>query len=142
MADAWILAHGAATLAMVGFMWTIQLVHYPLIAAVPAEARPAYVAGHQRRVVATLLLFAPAEVVTAASLAFVEHDLPAWLWFGSGTVLAALWVGTGAWFAQLHGRLADGGDVVDLLVRTNWLRTVGWSLRGVAAVAMLAIELG
>ena len=40
-----------------------------------------------------------------------------------------------------HRRLSTGFDagVHRRLVRTNWVRTVGWSLRGLVAVAMLVV---
>jgi hypothetical protein len=126
---------------MVGVIWTIQLLHYPLMAKVPPESFPEYVEAHQRRVVAVLALFAIVEVVAAAALAVVDTGVPAWLWFGAGAVLAALWVSTGLFFAPLHGRLADGWDAElhALLVGTNWLRTIGWTLRGAAATAMVVL---
>ncbi len=134
----WILVHLAATWAMVGFIWTIQILHYPLMAKVPADAFPSYVDAHQRRVVAVLAVFAVTEVVSAAAIGFVG-DVPTWLWLGAGSVLVAIWVGTGLFYAPLHGRLAEGWDagLHDLLVRSNWFRTLGWSVRGVAAGAMV-----
>ncbi len=135
----WILIHFAATWAMVGFIWTIQILHYPLMATVPADAFPAYVEGHQRRVVVVLAVFAIVEVVSAAAIGVATDAVPAWLWLGSGGVLAALWVATGVFYAPLHGRLADGWDagLHDLLVWSNWFRTIGWTVRGIAAGAMV-----
>lgn len=135
----WILVHMAATWAMVGFIWTIQVLHYPLMAKVPAAAFPAYVDSHQKRVVAVLAVFAVVEVVSAAAIGFVTDAVPTWLWLGSGALLVVIWVATGAFYAPLHGRLADGWDsgLHDQLVRTNWFRTIGWSIRGVAAGAMV-----
>jgi len=38
-----------------------------------------------------------------------------------------------------HAALVDGYDAarVHRLVRTNWVRTVGWSLRGIIAAVMI-----
>ena len=40
----------------------------------------------------------------------------------------------------LHGRLAQGFDAVAhrRLVSTNWVRTAGWSVRGLLALLMTA----
>jgi hypothetical protein len=40
-----------------------------------------------------------------------------------------------------HGRLTGGFDlaVVRRLVRTNWIRTVGWTARTVAAASMVVV---
>lgn len=134
----WILLHAASTWAMVGVIWTIQLLHYPLMSRVPAVAFGDYVAGHQRRVVGVLALFAPVEVVSAAAVGTVD-GVPAWLWLSSGSLLVAIWVATGAFYAPLHGRLADGRDerLLRRLVRANRWRTAAWTVRGVAAGAML-----
>ena len=124
---------------MVGFIWTIQLLVYPLMAQVPADGFVAFERFHQRRVVVVLSLFAFVEVVSAAALVFVDVDRS--LWLGGGVILVALWVSTGAFYAPLHGRLATGFDSRShsLLVRTNWLRTIGWTVRGVLA-AMVVVR--
>ncbi|MEO6572049.1 MAG: hypothetical protein ABIO83_10950 [Ilumatobacteraceae bacterium] len=138
----WILVHAAATWAMVGFIWTIQLVQYPLMAEVGPENFAAYVEGHQRRVVVVLGVFAVVEAVSAAVVGWASDAVPTWLWLGAGTLLAAIWIATGAFFAPLHGRLAADGfdaDRVRLLVATNWFRTLAWTIRGVAAGAMVVL---
>lgn len=126
---------------MVGLIWTIQLLHYPLMAKVPADAFSGYVEAHQRRVVAVLALFAVVEVVAAGALVVSHDGIPTWLWFGAGALLAALWITTAAFYAPLHGRLAEGWDP-DLharLVNANWFRTIGWTVRGAAAGAMVVL---
>lgn len=134
-----VLLHAVATWAMVGVIWTIQLLVYPMMARVPAAAFPDYERSHQRRVVAVLAPFAVTEVVTAAALPFADTGVPPALWLAGGVLLAALWVSTGAFYAPLHGRLADGFDpALHLrLVRSNWFRTWAWSVRGALAVAMV-----
>lgn len=122
---------------MVGFIWTIQLLVYPLMARVPAEGFVVFERFHQNRVVVVLALFSFAEVVSAAALVFSGVDRS--LWLAGGLLLVALWVSTGAFYAPLHGRLAGGFDpnLHSLLVNTNWLRTIGWTARGVLALVVL-----
>lgn len=140
----WLLVHAAATWAMVGFIWTIQLLVYPIMRRVPAPAFVAYEQFHQRRVVTVLAPFAVAEVVAAAALAFVDTGVPAGWWLTGGALLAALWISTGAFYAPLHGRLAAGFDPAlhTRLVRSNWARTIAWSVRGALATAMLVAASG
>ncbi|MFP5488827.1 MAG: hypothetical protein ACLGHQ_11040 [Acidimicrobiia bacterium] len=140
----WLVVHAAATWAMVGFIWTVQLLVYPTMSLVPVPAFAAYEHYHQRRIVAVLAPFAVVEVVAAAALAFVDTGVPAVLWLTGGLLLAALWVSTGAFFAPLHGRLAAGFDpgLHARLVRSNWLRTVAWTARGLLATAMLVVAAG
>lgn len=141
MTDAWLFAHLAVTWAMIGVIWTVQLLQYPLMARVPAEGFIGFEQAHQRRITMVLALFAPLEIITAAGIAVAVSEVPRWLSIGAGALLAAVWVSTAAFYGPLHGRLSTGFDPVlhRLLVRTNWVRTVAWTLRGVAAVAMVAL---
>lgn len=129
---------------MVGFIWTIQLLVYPMMARVPADGFVAFEQFHQRRVVVVLAIFAVVEVVAAAALALTDTGVPRGLWLAGGLLLVAIWVSTGAFYAPLHGRLADGFDasVHSLLVWSNWLRTLGWTARGVLALMMLRAVTG
>ena len=123
---------------MTGFAWTIQVLQYPGMAHVPSAAFPSFEQAHQRRVVAVLALFAPVEVVTAAWIVISSPESAlAWV---AGVILAAIWVSTGLYFAPLHGRLAGGFDEAlhRSLVRWNWARTIGWTVRALLAMALLA----
>lgn len=139
----WLVAHLGGTSMMIGFIWTIQLLTYPAMAAVPADDFPAYEAAHTRRVTQTLALLAPLEVVTAAGVALFVPDVPSWLSVGAGALLVAIWVSTGFYYAPIHGRLSAGFDPAlhRRLVRANWLRTIAWTVRGVAAVIMFTFLL-
>ena len=134
-----LLQHMAATWAMVGFIWTIQVLQYPLMREVTSEAFPRFEAVHQRRVTVVIALFGPLEVVMAALVFLTVDTVPTWISFGSGAVLAAIWTSTAFFYAPLHARLAVGfdGRLHRRLLSTNWLRTAAWSLRGIAAAWML-----
>lgn len=133
--------HLAATLLMTGLIWFVQVVHYPLFAAVEGEAFRAYAVEHQRR---TSWLVVPTMVVEAATAAILLLRAPgsaAFPWLATGFVLlAGIWASTGLLQVPLHGRLVRGFDdrVVRRLVATNWLRTVGWSARSVIAFVVAA----
>jgi hypothetical protein len=136
-----LLAHVGATLIMVGVIWTIQIVHYPLFSAVGAAGFAAYEAEHTRRitfVVAPLML---AELATAALFVWQQPDgMTSWMaWIGAGLV-AAIWLST--YFLQVpqHTVLGSSFDAAAhrFLVLTNWIRTVCWSLRGMLMLWILA----
>lgn len=139
--NGWLVAHLAGTAVMVGFIWTIQLLSYPMMAEVPDDAFVGYEAAHARRVTWLLALIAPLEVVAAAGVALFVDGVPAWLSIGAGAVLVAIWVSTALHFAPLHMRLGERFDTAQhrRLVRTNWFRTVAWTARGAAAIAMIAV---
>lgn len=137
-APALLLIHAAATWFMAGVIWFVQVVHYPLMARVGDGDWAAYERSHVRR---TALIVAPAMLVEAtASILILLHEprgvLP---WTGAG-LLALVWASTFALQVPLHGRLERGFDarLHQRLVRTNWLRALGWSARGIVAALMLA----
>jgi hypothetical protein len=130
--------HAAATWALVGLIWTVQLVQYPLFAQVGVDAFPAFHTRHTRQitwVVAPLML---TELATAALLVLRGTRGP-WL-LASLAPLAVVWLST--WLVQvpLHEQLARGfdADAHRRLVATNWIRTAAWTLRG--ACVWLAIR--
>lgn len=139
--NGWLVANLAGTALMVGFIWTIQVLTYPMMRAVPVDGFVAYELMHRNRVTAVLAVLAPTEVIAAAGVALFVDDVPLWLSIGSGALLFAIWLSTLLYYAPLHMQLATGFDPVihRRLVRTNWIRTVAWTVRGAAAIAMIVV---
>lgn len=137
-----LLVHAAATWFMVGLIWFVQIVHYPLFGFVRADADfGRYHAAHTSR---TTLVVGPVmlvEMVTSAWLVLSPPPgvEPAIAWIGLGLLLVT-WVSTAAVQVPRHGRLSGGHDpgVVRSLVLTNWVRTFAWSARGVLALMMIS----
>lgn len=126
--------HAAATLSMAGLIWFVQVVHYPLMARVPAEVFQSYEAEHVRRttyVVAPLMLV---ELATAGWLWFVL-DAQRGLQLAAIALLGVAWLSTALIQVPCHRRLEQGLDlaVVQRLVQTNWIRTAAWTSRGILA---------
>ena len=138
--NGWLVANLVGTALMVGVIWTIQLLTYPMMKAVPADGFVAYEAMHRNRVTTVLALLAPIEIVATAGVVVFVDDVPAWLSIGAATLLFVIWLSTLLFFAPLHMRLSTAFDprVHRRLVRTNWIRTAAWTARGAAAVAMLS----
>ena len=140
MSEFILLVHLAATLVMVGVIWFVQIVHYPLMAQVSRSDFTAYEREHQRR---TTFIVAPAmlmEAVTAAVIlaippAGMGRTLPA----VGASLLAVIWLSTFLVQVRQHTRLSNGFDAVThrRLVRCNWLRTVAWTGRGILVLAMV-----
>ena len=131
-----LLAHAAMTLFMVGVIWFVQIVHYPLFHRV-GEARFAeYERQHTQRTGYVLALPMLVEFATAAALAWRLGGRLAWSGFG---LLTVIWLSTWLWQVPAHRRLERGFDAGAFrrLVVTNWLRTVAWSARGFIALALL-----
>jgi hypothetical protein len=131
-----LLLHAATTLFMVGVIWFVQVVHYPLFSRVGEAAFPEYERHHARRTGWVVGLPMLVELGTAIAIVWcLGGALP---WSGLG-LLAVVWTSTGLWQVPAHRRLERGFDaaVQRWLVRTNWVRTWAWSGRGIIAFALL-----
>jgi hypothetical protein len=132
------ILHSLATWGLVGLIWVVQLVIYPQFAAVGETAFMVYHADYTRRitwVVGPLML---AEVATAAGLLWGGER--SWWLIASLAPLAVCWLSTACWQIPLHNRLARGFEakVHRSLVRSNWIRTAAWTVRGALVAFGLA----
>lgn len=144
IAEAVLIAQVLASVGMFGVIWTIQLVHYPLMAHIPATA---FVAYERRHTKAIALIVGPLMAVEGLCVLVVffarPSGIPFWLSLIGG-IAEAVAIGTTAFVsAPLHGRLENGFDAALLsrLILTNWIRTIAWTARGIIAVAMLVLFL-
>lgn len=128
-----LLTQVSATLFMVGLIWFVQIVHYPLYANVGHEQFPEYEALHNRLttwVVGPVMLI---ELATAAALLkYSPHGSTSLTWLGLG-LLVVIWISTAALSVPAHDSLAAGfsDGAYRKLVSTNWIRTIAWSMRGI-----------
>jgi hypothetical protein len=138
------IAHMASTLFMVGLIWTIHIVHYPLFAHVGESTYVAFQAEHVNRIGKLLLLPWLTEGLTLLGillLAFFgtrrDLRLPAFL---NGLGMAIALIISGVWSAPAHGKLADGfvAEVHNRLMNANLVRTLVWTLCGICAIWLVA----
>ena len=127
---------------MTGLIWFVQIVHYPLTGSVGADALATYQAQHMRR---TSWVVGPPMLVEASTSAWLllqrPHGVPAWIpWVGMG-LLAVVWMSTALLQVPAHNRLLSGpaAEAVPRLVATNWIRTIGWTVRAGLALWMLVL---
>ena len=79
MDEAALVANLAATLVMVGVIWFVQIVHYPLLAIVPMEAASSTALIHQRRTAYVVGLPMAVEGVSTLVLLGAAPD-EVWWW--------------------------------------------------------------
>jgi hypothetical protein len=131
------MIHVAASWAMVGLIWTIQVVHYPMLLDV-GEA--AFRRCHDRHMARILWLVGPLMLAEAASatglLYWGERTIGFLLSLG---LLAVAWGCTALVQVPLHQQLEAGYDpgLIRRLVRTNSWRTAAWTLRGGCLLAVV-----
>jgi uncharacterized membrane protein len=135
-----VVVHLASTGVMIGIIWFVQVVHYPLMALAGRDGYPAYQAAHSRRT--TIVVMPPMLIELATGVWLALRPSPFFpastAWTGLA-LLALVWIST--FFLQVpeHGRLERGFDPAAhrRLVRGNWVRTVAWTLRGILVLANL-----
>jgi hypothetical protein len=134
--------HLAATAGMMGLIWFVQLVHYPLFEAVGPDHFVAYESAHQQRTSWVVGPLMGVEGVSALAIAAALRDEVGFvLAFVGLALLAVIHASTVLLQVPAHRRLSEGYDaeIVHRLVRTNWVRTIGWSLRVVVASALIVM---
>lgn len=133
-----VLTHVCATLFMVGLIWFIQVVHYPLFANVGQPQFKEYEELHQRL---TTWVVGPAmlvELVTAIALVkYASAESTTLAWVGLGLVVL-IWLGTATLSVPAHNSLTVeySTNAWQKLVSTNWIRTVAWSARGILVLVL------
>ena len=135
-----LVINALATCVMVGVIWFVQLVHYPLLATIGIDRASEIAVEHQRRTGWVVGLPMAGEGVTTLWLVFdspngVNSALP----FVGGFLLAIALGSTIFLSVPLHEKMALAPTVAigHKLVRTNWPRTIAWTLRGVLLAIML-----
>ena len=142
-----LLVQALSTFGMTAVIWLVQLLQYPSFAKVDPSAFVEFHALHSTRItfiVAPLML---AEALSAVALVIhPERWAEPWeVWIGLGLV-GLVWASTAFLQIPMHGRLGSGFDepAWRFLCHSNWVRTVGWSLRSVLVAAWIrrAVSLG
>lgn len=144
-ADAILVLHATATLTMVGLIWFVQIVHYPLLARFGGHTSTEVADEHQRRTGYVVALPMAVEgFTTLALLADRPSDVwRGWPWIGA-VLLAIVLASTVLLSVPLHAHMARAHDESTgrRLVLTNWPRTIGWSARGAICVVMVLQSVG
>lgn len=114
--------------ALVMLIWLVQLVIYPSFSSIePAR----FIDWHHRYMRTISFIVIPLMLVQAALIGVqcINAPIPAHL-ISTAAVLAA-WGATFTMSVPCHRKLQLMGKTekwIDRLVRTNWIRTVAWSL--------------
>jgi len=136
-----LLLNTASTWMMVGVIWFVQIVHYPLFGKVGEESFLEYHRLHKNFIMRVITLPLAVEGLTGLLLVVNRPagvtNLQVWLGLG---LLAVVWASTTALQVPRHFALSKGFDSghFRFLVGTNWIRTVAWSLRGALTLWMIS----
>ncbi len=138
--DQILITHAMATFVMVGVIWLVQLVHYPLMSFVDESRFSDFEQLHRAKI---FWIVAPAMLVEGITGLWLAISLPRGgrrVWIRLGLFLiAVIWLSTVFIQIPLHEALQTKflQSDLDRLVATNWLRTIVWSLRGAVCFLLL-----
>lgn len=125
----WNYAHFGITCSLVGLIWLVQIVVYPLMNRV---GETSFIVWHARYTTSMSYCVGPmmlAELATAAWLLCTGKRDAAFL--TSLGLLAIIWLSTAFIQVPMHHQLSQGFDQVahEKLITSNWIRTSAWTLR-------------
>lgn len=122
-----------SSLFMTGIIWFVQIIHYPLYKKIDRQSFLAYEQLHTRL---AFYLIGPMMLAELVSTLIV-----AWLFTHTLTILllimvVVMWLSTFMVQARIHRQLTKAYDETKLnrLIRTNWFRTIVWTVKGIGAV--------
>ena len=143
--------HAVATWFMVGLIWTIHVLNYPQLGTVgkltyQTDSESIYDAlqsEHVDKIGKLLIVPWLTEGMTLIAILAIAFLSPRpKLRIASVINAAAMSVVlliSGIWSAPAHGKLLDGfdPDVYDSLMAANLVRTIAWTICGIAAILIL-----
>ena len=127
------ILHLGSTLYMVGLIWFVQLVHYPLHGWVGTQTFALYQQKHMQW---TSLAVGPAMLIEAATTLFLflypMQKLPSWAFLVGLILLGIVWLSTAFLQVPAHNQLLHSfnSSAHNTLVWSNWIRTIAWTARG------------
>lgn len=134
-----LLIQAFLTWVMIGIIWYSQIVHYPLYNKIK-DGFVEYERAHIRR---SAYLLGPIMFFEAITAVLLIELAPA----GHLTILATvnliclifIWLSTFLFQLHQHHRLAVrfSQKILDLLISSNWIRTIFWTLKGIIMVLMV-----
>ena len=130
----------ASTWFMVGLIWFVQIVHYPLFGYVGSNEFETFHENHKIFITPVVGFVMILELVTSVILIFqIRIGIPNWTVIVGIILIGVIWISTLFLQIPYHNKLSSKFDknVLILLVNTNWIRTICWSLRGILVLIML-----
>lgn len=115
---------------MTGLIWIVQLVHYPSFSFVEPNKFARFELFHATRISLIVIPLMTLELVSACFLFFWDRHMSELL-IVSNAALALIWLSTICLSVPAHYKLSKGRSekTISWLVKTNWPRTILWSLR-------------
>ena len=134
----------SSTWFMVGLIWLIQVVHYPLFNLVGKNEFQVYHNGHSVLItplVGTVMII---ELISSILMVvFPPKNVSLTILIIGVILVFIIWASTAFLQIPQHNALANAYELKahNSLVQTNWIRTIAWSMRGFLLLYMLHLFL-
>ena len=135
--------HLVSTSFMVGVIWIVQLVHYPTFLFIDEQKSYDFQKFHMSRIsyivmpAMTTELFSGIYIYIYSNMAIDSN-----LFLLALTILIINWIITALVFVEMHNKLLINYkiEIISLLVKWNWLRTLLWSVRLILLLRMVYLD--
>ena len=131
--------HLVSTSFMVGVIWIVQLVHYPTFLFIDEQKSNDFQKFHMSRISYIVMPAMTTELFSGIYI-YIYSNMPidSNLFLLSLTILIINWIITALVFVKMHNKLLINYkiEIISLLVKWNWLRTLLWSVRLILLLRM------
>ncbi len=129
------IIHVFCTFFMTGLCWFVQLVHYPLFRHVGTQEFPNY----ERRNMLTGVVAIPTMVVELLTGIWLYLNWNDQLFLVNLGFICLVVVSTFTLQVPMHIKLMDAANskLITKLIRTNWIRTISWTIRSILLIYIL-----
>lgn len=132
------IANLTSSLFLTGLIWTVQLVHYPIFHLLDKKNFTGHINFHKRAISALVI---PAMSVELGTSIWLAWSASSYLFYHQAGLLTVILIWLITFFIQvpLHNQLskARNDKAIDKLVKTNWLRTILWSVKTILTLLIL-----
>lgn len=121
-----------------GVIWVVQIVHYPFFHRADREQFISHMSAHKLRISIIVIPLMLAELSSSVYLSLFEKNYALYHQAGLAIVIL-IWLVTFFVSVPLHEKLSQGyqADIVNRLIRTNWFRTLLWTLKSALGLWLL-----
>ena len=121
--------HILSTAILTGAIWLIQLNHYPAFGYIDSKLFKSFMVLHIRGIMFFVFPIMVIEICTGTYLLITGFSST--LFLCAMIMLYLIWLSTALIFSGYHSKLKNNKDdkIINKLVKYNWLRTIGWSIR-------------
>jgi hypothetical protein len=136
--------HLFVTLFLLGLIWVVQIVQYPLFKEIPEKSFPEYESDYQVKITYLVMPTMICELVTGIMLLVLDSvHLTRTIQISNLLMIIITWISTAMIQVPCHKRLLEAfnSDVHRRLVRSNWIRTLVWTARSLMLINVLLADL-